>query len=416
MLIIFRTLNLLPSYRITKSRLAEVSMMSYKVEISADEHETVLGQSIQDWSKQPNDVHLVSKEGHRIFSHRILLSFYSSQLQQIFNEPSVAFSPNPVSISVPSSSSSISSLLNILVTGKCTVKNRSDLEEVQATARVLGFKLNNCVIDRGVSQTSRSGLTILKLPQTFSNQSLLRTSSSDKLGSSSKKELFEETLNEETTSSVRVQKETDIIKDLKKRKFQGKTLRKESTDEGIKHKCDVCGLYVKTRKYLVKHRSKKHGLKTKRENHYNKYQSVEVEKVAVVKEEVVDEVGIEDIKNKVKNQCETCLRSFSKKDKLKRHMFIHLPDSEKPHKCHYCNKGFTQKAQLTVHLERHHNIENLEVKVKKDSDVNQFEFEVNNIEPQQDESVDLSDVILQDYDQGQDDLNQEIEDFHQNKV
>ena len=155
------------------------------------------------------------------------------------------------------------------------------------------------------------------------------------------------------------------LDNLKKRKFQGKTLRKDSTDEGIKHKCDVCGLYVKTRKYLVKHRSKKHGLKTKRENNYNKYQSVEVEKVAVVKEEVVDEVGIEDIKTKVKNQCETCLRSFSKKDKLKRHMFIHLPDSEKPHKCHYCNKGFTQKAQLTVHLERHHNIENLEVKVKK---------------------------------------------------
>ena len=39
--------------------------MSYKVE-----HDSVLREIFQDWNKQAHNVHLVSKEGHRIFSHR----------------------------------------------------------------------------------------------------------------------------------------------------------------------------------------------------------------------------------------------------------------------------------------------------------------------------------------------------------
>ena len=92
--------------------------MSYRVGIPADEHEVVLKGAILDWTKQEHDVHFISREGYRIHSHKVLLSFYSSYLRHMFNESSEAFSSTPVTISLASSSSaSISSLLNILLVG-----------------------------------------------------------------------------------------------------------------------------------------------------------------------------------------------------------------------------------------------------------------------------------------------------------
>ena len=118
--------------------------MSYRVETSTDVHEGVLREAIHDWTKQDHDVHLVSKEGHRIFSHKTLLSFYSSHLKEIFNEPVVAFSSEPVIISLPSSSSaSVTSMLKMLVTGRSSTSQRSGLREMKETARVLGIDLKN---------------------------------------------------------------------------------------------------------------------------------------------------------------------------------------------------------------------------------------------------------------------------------
>merc|ERR1712126_479377 len=122
-------------------------IMSYKVEWSVDEYGEVLRDTIRDWTKEETDVHLVSIDGSRIFSHRSLLCFYSHQLQQIFSDPSLALSTSPLSISIPASSSSIFSVLRLLVTGRSNIMRRSDLVEVKDTARLLGINLDNCVFD-----------------------------------------------------------------------------------------------------------------------------------------------------------------------------------------------------------------------------------------------------------------------------
>jgi len=274
--------------------------MSYKVETTAEDHEAVLREAIHDWTRQEPDVHLVSKEGHRIFSHKILLSFYSSQLQQIFSEPSVAFSPRPLSISVPSSSSIISSLLDILVTGTAKVIHRIDVEELKSTASILGIELNNCFLDNGMLSSSRTGLTLVRLPQNFSNQSSSRTT-------------LEQTLDEETELNDLISKQKELTKNSKL-----KTKREK----------DVIKKMDKTLETIVKYEAQE----------YPVNQS----------EETVQ---------KVKNQCDTCSKTFSKRDKLKRHMLTHLPDSEKPYKCEDCNRAFAQKVQLKIHLEKHHNMD-----------------------------------------------------------
>jgi len=203
--------------------------MSYKVEISTDDHESALKEAINEWSKQNHDVHLVSKEGHRIFSHKVLLLFYSDLLKQIFSEPSLAFPPNPVTISVPSSSACISSLLKVLMTGKSSAIQRSDLEEVESTASVLGIKLKNCVVDNVVSQRSRLGLTIVKLPEkpsSASDQSSSKTVDDNPLryeAASSLRAAIEETLSEETPSQDAVQE----MKDINRSKIPKVKLKKE---------------------------------------------------------------------------------------------------------------------------------------------------------------------------------------------
>ena len=104
------------------------------MEVTAEEHEAVLRGALHDWSKMDPDVHLVSTEGHQVFSHKVLLSFYSSHLQELLNEPAVLFTSQPVTISVPASAASIATLLKMLTTGKSGTSQREILGDVREAA------------------------------------------------------------------------------------------------------------------------------------------------------------------------------------------------------------------------------------------------------------------------------------------
>merc|ERR1712218_446449 len=137
--------------------------MSYKVEITKDAFEESLKGTLADWSKQDTDVHLVSSEGYRVFSHRVLLSLYSSQLQLILNDPVLLFSPQPASISVPASASSISTLLTMLTSGKVETGGRGVGDDVAEAAAILGIKMSNIqMTNRNSSSTEAGGAVNMK--------------------------------------------------------------------------------------------------------------------------------------------------------------------------------------------------------------------------------------------------------------
>jgi len=82
---------------------------------------------------------LVSEEGSKIYTQRILLSFYSSKVHDIIE----SFPRDMIGISVPASSVSIAMLLKVLTTGSVIASQKMDLMDVGLAAEVLGVVLKN---------------------------------------------------------------------------------------------------------------------------------------------------------------------------------------------------------------------------------------------------------------------------------
>ena len=248
--------------------------MSYKVETTAEEHELVLRETIIHWTKQDYDVHLVSKEGCRIFSHKILLSFYSSHLQKIFNEPLLAFSSEPMNISLPSSSSaSITSMLKVLATGRCSANQRSDLKEIKETARSLGIDLKNCFIENGKLSSFRSELPNLNQKAELSAVPLVIKQNKGEEMICEMKVSNEEASACDTQTNDSEQHICNVCdavfrseKNLNRhRRMQHRLLKRKEIKAGNLN-CDLCGTFFKARKYLLTHRRIKHGIKKNRVN------------------------------------------------------------------------------------------------------------------------------------------------------
>ena len=123
---------------------------SYEVEVSKPDHKEVLRETLTEWSKLDHDVHLISAEGLKVSTSKVLLGLYSEDLRSILNQP--LLSSSTAVISTPASASTISSLLELLATGRASSRA---LRETTDLARDLGININNCALENraAVSQT-----------------------------------------------------------------------------------------------------------------------------------------------------------------------------------------------------------------------------------------------------------------------
>ena len=312
--------------------------MAYKVEVTKDEHEEVLRSTINNWAKEEHDVHLVSIEGTRVFSHKSLLCFYSSHLLEIFQEPTFALLTTPVSISIPSSSSSISLMVRLLVKGTSIAIRRSDLEEVKDTARLLGINFDNCVIDGERAN----------VPSEVSNGILRYTSGQTRIEISrfKNKEISEE----ETMTRISCDVCDSVFKNSKclgeHRRKQHRLLKRKEANSNNCLKCDLCGTTFKQRKYLIKHRWFKHGLRTKR-------------------------LSQEAKENGSKPECEICGTFYKSRRQLLRHRL---------------SKHGLRTRKLRTSLNQNQKVKTDEEKIKKETFIKE-EIE------EEDEHVDVSTVL-----------------------
>lgn len=232
--------------------------MSYKVELQREEHEELLGGVLTGWSRQEHDVHLVSQEGHKVFSHKVILSFYSSVLRKILSEPIHALTNHPVTIFLPASVSTISSLIQILVKGKLERNQTNEInvtEDIKVVAKAMGIDLNNCFLGRRQQSSLGSGRTVKKLPIKMSSQIAKDVPKPNKIvpkpskitkKSKIKKELISEEISVSATKTLTIAK----------RGFKSKYLA-----ESGKFACDVCSKEFAKLKVLYKHRRMVHKIK-----------------------------------------------------------------------------------------------------------------------------------------------------------
>jgi len=117
--------------------------MAYKLEHSNDEQRSLLSSTVQKWSNCQPDMYIISIEGHKIYTQRILLGLYSDFIDGLLSTPGLGDLPG---ISVPASSGCLVNLLKILATGVAIANNKAHLLEAAKAAEAIGIKLANCQI------------------------------------------------------------------------------------------------------------------------------------------------------------------------------------------------------------------------------------------------------------------------------
>merc|ERR1712131_168304 len=122
--------------------------MAYKIERSRLDHEQLVQSTLMNWNYQDHDLYLLSSEGHRIYTNKALLSFYSIIMKDILNDPVVAFSLNVPSVSVPATHACVTLLLKILVEGKTKANEEVSIDDVKDLAEALGIQLPNLISDQ----------------------------------------------------------------------------------------------------------------------------------------------------------------------------------------------------------------------------------------------------------------------------
>jgi len=124
-----------------------MSCQQLNIQISESEHSAMLFSTVTAWTEKEADMYLVSEEGDKVYTHRNLISFYSSMASDIVKHTSAM-----VGISVPASSDSLVKMLKVLTGGTARAAEKSDLEDVARAGELLGISLQNMQI--GPEKTS----------------------------------------------------------------------------------------------------------------------------------------------------------------------------------------------------------------------------------------------------------------------
>eukprot|EP00092_Neocalanus_flemingeri_P025566 GFUD01027717.1.p1 GENE.GFUD01027717.1~~GFUD01027717.1.p1 ORF type:complete len:410 (-),score=93.53 GFUD01027717.1:38-1267(-) len=341
--------------------------MSYTLEYSLRDHQDALQDTLLDWSKDDHDIYIVSDEGHKIFTQKILLYFYSNTLGKILD--SLPPSTSIPGISVSASSSSVSNLMKILTTGRAASNNKDTLVNVKEAAKALGINLGNCSLEA----KKKPGTTVLQklLPKTEATVSpkTEATVSPANLSVFRNREPSIAGMAKWNTVIIAKNKVTQIPANFNSKNVISEETKVDDENEidEVKLPCEYCSKVFTGKRNLRRHKQRKHQIGSK-----IKKGSLEISTVKIEKPEDEDNAsefqcqqcdeGFKSERKLSKHSrkhtnrftCDQCEKTFVNSSSLKNHSNIHL--AEKPFKCEVCNKEFTQAGNLKTHRIKHHNL------------------------------------------------------------
>eukprot|EP00092_Neocalanus_flemingeri_P025061 GFUD01027177.1.p1 GENE.GFUD01027177.1~~GFUD01027177.1.p1 ORF type:complete len:397 (+),score=112.72 GFUD01027177.1:61-1251(+) len=288
--------------------------MAYKLEHSNEEQRSLLSSTVQKWSNSQPDMYMISIEGHKIYTQRILLGLYSSLMDGLLSIPGLGDLPG---VCVPASSGCLVNLLKILTSGVAIANNKAHLLEATKAAEVIGIKLDNCQIGMKKKKPDAAKPVVAK-------------------------------------TAVKVNRPATPTD--RKRKAQTQTLPNKA----------------KVKVPVITH--VKEEVEDQEEFNDLLLNGADV----ILKEGDGNQDGIIEGNSASlkKLKCSQCDKDFKSKQALKRHFQIHT-DNPTPFGCDYCKKKYDRKYLLDNHTIKKHNIKtaNDELPEKEDDgdDVNNFD-------------------------------------------
>jgi len=280
----------------------------YRIENTASDHASILKTTVLAWGERQPDVYLVSKEGVKVYTQRIILCFYSKMIGMLVESNK----DDLVGISVPASSTSLTMMLKVLVSGSVIGNNKENLLEVGHAAEALGIVLNDRQI--GYRRKTQGGQTgqqtgVVKETVEISGRKVSYRKSTDVAPVPEvKTEPINEDNEEVSESGTNEKVDKKVISKSKKKKEKRSSIL--SADEVNDKSCVTCGKIFPTRGRL--------------ELHMN--------------------VHKEDKEKPFK--CDVCEKGFSASASLKNHKLLHTGEV---HKCEYCEYTAVQKGNLKTH-------------------------------------------------------------------
>jgi len=264
----------------------------------------MLYSTLQSWAEMEEDMFLVSEEGHKIYTQRTLLSFYSSKVRDFIK----SFPQDIIGISVPASSASLAMLLKVLTTGSVISSQKMDLMDVATAAEVLGVVLKNKQI--GFENLGCRNLSIKSENYIYSLVEAI-----DDLEKTNIEEDCSEFLPDGTTE-VDYEEDTEVLE----------VSLSEVLDSPIK-------------------------IETKPSFENDKEMEIcKLSGESLLKKNLVKHVEINNLKQKL-FKCDSCDKSFSTSSGLRNHKPVH---KGKTCKCDLCDFATIQKINLKVHKLRRH--------------------------------------------------------------